>query len=457
MSRRFLKGTSGVMAAVLTMALCACGSTADNTNTQPVSDSAAASTTQTQSAAGTTEIGFAWWGNQVRNENTQKGVDLYNEQNPDVKVNTQFFSWADYWDKLATSAAGQKLPDVVQMDYSYIKQYSDKEQLLDLTPYIESGALDVSNIDDTVLQMGKIGDGTYGIAAGVNAMAMFYNKTVLDEAGITIKDNMTLDEFIEVAKEVTEKTGYRANLIDTYSNYMEPFARANDIFVKGQQLGGSSAADYLPYFQVEKQGIDEGWQLPPDISGQNTALEQDPMVYGSSPETMAWCKSNGSNTLGAYQNAAPEGVEIGITTIPTSDPKKSNYLKPSMLFSISANTANPDEAVAFLNFLINSQDFYDIMLADRGIPSNQEISKTIMPKLGEQDQKATVYVNDVVTPNCSPIGAPTEDGYTEQLDMLRGLDEQVQYGEITPEDAAEQYFTKATEIFNEAAKKAANN
>ena len=107
MSKRLLKGISGVMAAVLTMALCACGSTADNANTQPVSDSAAA-TTQTQSASGTTEIGFAWWGNQVRNENTQKGVDLYNEQNPDVKVNTQFFSWADYWDKLATSAAGQK-------------------------------------------------------------------------------------------------------------------------------------------------------------------------------------------------------------------------------------------------------------------------------------------------------------------------------------------------------------
>lgn len=83
------------------------------------------------------------------------------------------------------------------------------EQLLDLNPYIESGALDVSNISDDVLAMGEIGDGNYGIAAGLNAGCLLYNKTLLDENGITLKDNMTLDEFIEVAKEVTEKTGYR--------------------------------------------------------------------------------------------------------------------------------------------------------------------------------------------------------------------------------------------------------
>lgn len=445
MKNKALKTGAKIMATLLAASmLCACGSSTDSASG---GDSAA-------SATGQTELNFSWWGNQVRNEATQKGVDLYQEQNEGIKVNTQFFSWDDYWNKLATSAAGKTLPDVIQMDYSYIKQYADKEQLLDLTPYIESGALDVSNIDETVLEMGKIGDGTYGIAAGVNAMALFYNKTLLDSIGITMEDNMTLDTFIEIAKEVTEKTGYRSNMVDTYSNYMEPYARANDIWIEGQSLGGKSADDYLAYFQLEKQGIDEGWQLSPDIAGQNSALEQDPMVYGSSPETMSWCKTNGSNTLAAFQNAAPEGTEIGITTIPTTNPKKSNYLKPSMLFSISANTQHPDEAVAFLNYLINSSDFYNIMLADRGIPVNQKISEEIMSQLSEEDQKATTFVNEVVTPNCSPIGAPTEDGYNEQQDMLRKIDQKVQYGEITPEEAAEEYFTKATEIFQEAASKA---
>ena len=40
---------------------------------------------------------------------------------------------------------------------------------------------------------------------------LIYNKTVTDELGITMKDNMSLEEFIDIAKEVTEKTGYVQN------------------------------------------------------------------------------------------------------------------------------------------------------------------------------------------------------------------------------------------------------
>ena len=81
-----------------------------------------------------------------------------------------------------------------------------------MTPYIESGALDVSNVPENVLIMGEVKGGNYGIAAGVNSPCFFYNKTLTDELGITIKDNMTYEEFTEIAKQVTEKNGYRAKI-----------------------------------------------------------------------------------------------------------------------------------------------------------------------------------------------------------------------------------------------------
>ena len=144
---------------------------------------------------------MAWWGNQVRNERTQQALDAYKEESG-VSVSGQFYQWGDYWSKMATSAAGKKMPDVIQMDMSYIKQYVDKGQLLDLTPYIEDGTLDTTNISEDVVNMGKVDDGIYGIASGTSASCMFYNKTLLDELGITIEDNMTLDEFIDIAKQV---------------------------------------------------------------------------------------------------------------------------------------------------------------------------------------------------------------------------------------------------------------
>lgn len=347
---------------------------------------------------------MAWWGNQVRNERTQQALDAYKEESG-ITVSGQFYQWGDYWSKMATSAAGKKMPDVIQMDMSYIQQYVDKGQLLDLTPYIEDGTLDTSNISEDIVNMGKVGDGIYGIAAGTSASCMFYNKTLLDELGITINDNMTLDEFIDISKQVYEETGYRSNLYH-YGLYMDMYARANDIQAS-DKLGGDSADDYLPYFETLETGIKEGWQISP---------------------------SQAADT------------DSALTTIPTTDPQKSNYVKPAMYFSVSADTANPEEAVKLLNYLTNSETAYDILLAERGIPASTAISEAIMDKLSPAEQENANFVNNVIAPNSSPMPPFPVEGSTEAQDLLRKLEEKVKYGEYTAQQAADEYFTEANKM-----------
>lgn len=386
---------------------------------------------------------MAWWGNQVRNERTQQALDAYKKESG-VTVSGQFYQWGDYWSKMATSAAGKKMPDVIQMDMSYIQQYVDKGQLLDLTPYIEDGTLDTSNISEDIVNMGKVGDGIYGIASGTSASCMFYNKTLLDGLGITIEDNMTLDEFIDISKQVYEETGYRSNLYH-YGLYMDMYSRANDIQAS-DKLGGDSAEDYLPYFETLETGIKEGWQISPSQAADTDSVEEDPMVYGSNPDNMTWCTINGSAQLTAYQSAAPEGTEIALTTIPTTDPQKSNYVKPSMYFSISADTKNPEEAVKLLNYLINSEDAYQILLAERGVPASSKISEAIMDKLSPEEQANAEFINNVVMPNSSPMPPFPVEGSTEAQDLLRKLEEKVKYGEYTAQEAADEYFTEANKM-----------
>lgn len=393
-----------------------------------------------------TRLTMTWWGNQVRNERTQAALDKYHELNPEVTVEGQFFQWDDYWSKLATSAAGKKMPDVVQMDFAFISQYVNKNQLLDLTPYIEDGSIDTSNLPDVVLDMGKMGEGNYGIAAGVNSPAMFYNKTLLEENGIAIKDNMTLEEFIALGKEVYEKTGYRTSL-GSASLYMDAWGRANDVQIVSQEMGAKAEDGYVPYFEIIQNGIKEGWFLPPEVGAEGGGNEQDPMVYGSSPETMSWCTLNGSNLLVSYQSAAAEGTEIGITSVPSSNPTKSKYLKPSMFYSISADTKNVEEAVKLLNYMINSSEAYNIMLAERGIPASTKISEEISGQLTKEEQQITSYVNNVVAPDCSPIDPPQPEGYSEVYDLLKKIEQKVGYGEYTAWEASEEYFRKGNEIF----------
>ncbi|MCD8370038.1 MAG: extracellular solute-binding protein [Clostridiales bacterium] len=391
-------------------------------------------------------LSMAWWGNQVRNERTQQVLDQYAEETG-MTVSGQFFQWDDYWSKLATSAAGKKLPDVIQMDMSYLQQYVDKGQLLDLTPYFEDGTIDRSNLSDETLNMGKVGDGIYGIASGTSASCLFYNKTLLDENGITIKDNMTLDEFIEISREIYEKTGYRANLIH-YGLYMEPYTRARDIQTT-DHLGGASAEDYVDYFKISEEGVKEGWHISPMQAADTASAEEDPMVYGSNPDNMTWCTVNGSAMITAYQSAAAEGVDIAITTIPTDDPKKSNYVKPGMYFSVTSDTANPEEAAKLVNYLVNSPDAAQILLAERGIPASTAIAEEIMPLLSPEEQENAAFIMDVITPNCSDLPPFPVEGNSEAQDLLRKLEEKVKYGEYTAEQAAEEYFTGANGIYQQ--------
>ena len=395
------------------------------------------------------EMVVAWWGNQVRNERTQAILELYSEQNPGVTFDGQFSEWADYWNKLATAAAGHSMPDIVQMDYKYIQQYVNNDLLVDLTPYIENGTIDVTNCNEDVLSSGKVGDGLYAICNGINAPALLYNKTALDEAGITVKDNMTMDEFITLCREIREKTGYKTNIAyNNGENFIEYFLRANDVVMFEDGKLGGTAEDYVSYFKLYEDGIREGWVVDPSIFAERTigSVEQDPMVYGSNPETMSWCAFNYTNQLTAIRSAAPEGVEIAITTWPSADPVKSDYLKPSQFFAITKDSANPDEAAKILNFITNSVECNEILLGERGIPLSAFVADSIAPKMDETSQEVIKFINEVVSDNSSQINPPAADGSSEVNDLLNKLEEQVCYGQMTAEDAGQQLFTEGSKL-----------
>ena len=69
-----------------------------------------------------------WWGNPERDKRTNAVIDLFQQASGD-EVLPETYAWGDYWQKLATQAAGQNLPDVVQMDYRYIFEWARRNQL----------------------------------------------------------------------------------------------------------------------------------------------------------------------------------------------------------------------------------------------------------------------------------------------------------------------------------------
>lgn len=450
-----------LLAAAMTAAsLAGCGSSSASGDTAADTTAAEAGTTETAestegSNSGSANLVMAWWGNQTRNERTQKIIDLYSEQNPGVTIDGQFSEFNDYWQKLATAAAGHSMPDIVQMDYKYLNQYVTNGLLVDLTPYVEDGTIDTADCNQDVLNSGSVNGGLYALCNGINSPALLYNKTLLDENGITVKDNMTLDEFIDVCKEVYEKTGYKTNLCyNQNEQWIEYFLRADDIVLyEDGKLGGDSYEPYADFFKLYENGLKDGYVIDPSVFAERSigSVEQDPLVYGSSPETMSWCAFAYSNQLTATVSAAPEGTEIGLTTWPSADPKKSDYLKPSQFFAISSDSKNPEEAAKILNFITNDVDCNNILLGERGIPLSSKTAEAIAPNLDETTQKVITFVNDVVSANSSQVNPPSTNGASEVNDLINKLQEQVCYGQLSAEDAGKQLFEQGNQIMAENA------
>ena len=244
-------------------------------------------------------------------------------------------------------------------------------------------------------------------------------------------------------KEIKEKTGLRTNIGYNHETLPEYWLRAKDqIFFEEGKLGAKSPEDINTIFALEEQAVKEGWHGDPSVFTEITigSAEQDPMVYGSSEDSMSWCAFAYSNQLAAIQQAAPDGVEIGITTWPSDDLTKSNYLKPSQFFAVTTDCKNPEEAVKVLDYITNSVECNKVLLGERGVPISQKVSEAITPELDETNQKIVRYINEVVTPSCTTINPAAPNGANEVYDLLKNLEEQVLYGQISADDAAKQLF-----------------
>ncbi|MDR1703075.1 MAG: extracellular solute-binding protein [Clostridiales bacterium] len=393
-----------------------------------------------------------WWGNQTRNERTQQVLEMFMAENPGITIDGQFADGSEYWTRLATLAAGRTMPDVVQMEYTFLSQYARNSQLADLQGYVDSGAIDLSDTSEQIVQTGIVDGALYGICNGVTSFAMMYNKTLLDGAGIAVKDNMNLDEFRALCKEVYAKTGYKTAL--TYGSGKSPDYLLFLLRAHGKKLYGdgafeaTDASEFNEFFALFEDGINEGWHVDPSVyvERQQASVEQDCLVYGSSPENMSWCAFYASNQITAMQNAAPEGVEIAMTTFPSANPVISNFLSPSQFFSISVDSPQAEAGAKLINYLTNSVECNNVLLGERGVPISQVVAKAIAPNLDATAQRAVTFINDVITPNSTTIDPPAPATASQIRDMIDKLTEQVLYGEMTASAASEQLFNEGNAI-----------
>ncbi len=402
-----------------------------------------------QNAEGKTTLNVLWWGSQTRHEQTTAMLEKFEELNPDIDVVMDYSDWDGYWTKLPAQVAGGQTPDVFQMDYAYLSQYANNGVLAELDSYIADGSLDMSNVEQNILDSGTVNGKVYAISTGTNAPVMLYRKDLVDELGLELPMNPTLTQYMDVAKAVYEATGLRdtfitgctsANLNFYLRNYGMNFF--ND---EGNGLGFDDPQYIVDMWELALKAQEEGWGLKPGEGTSTTAF--DSMVVE------AWSRQQNSNELQAYRDAT--GKDISMVMIPTMEDATTpnSYLKPAMYWCVGADSDVKDAAVRFINFFTNNTECYDIVGIERAVPISSEMREYVAPNLDEVSQEVVDFIDYVSQPDkTSPIMNPDPAVGNEVDELMNQYSEQVRYGEITDlQAAAQQFMDEANQILAEGA------
>lgn len=136
----------------------------------------------------------------------RKVLDAFEEANPGIKVEMETTPWDQYWVKLEAAATGANLPDVVTMHSSQSHKYIEAEMLMNLDELVNEYKIDMSTFEDGISDFYTLDDSLYAIPKDASLVALWFNKTLFDDAGVEYpNENWTWDDFLDAALKLTDE------------------------------------------------------------------------------------------------------------------------------------------------------------------------------------------------------------------------------------------------------------
>lgn len=389
-------------------------------------------------------IRAAWWGSGPRNEVTNAVIDLFTEDNPGVTVEGESAEFSAHFERLNVQASSGNMPCVTQMQGRQLNDYTTKNVFLDLQPMIDSGAIDVSDVPDDVLDTGRGLDGTlYMIPYGAAYDAMMVNETLAQQAGVgPLPEGYDWKQYADWLAEA--QAGLPdgippANLGGGLPNNLIAYvAGQGESLFDDAQLGFPEEM-LVEYWTMWEQLRADGLTTTPAENAEEP--DQTEQRYVAQGQVLS--DNLPGNALTPAQETL-DGVRPGesVTTHPLpSGPAGSGNVLFTSGFSIPASCENVPTAAAFIDFWMNDDEGAATFASSNGAVTNsrhlqQQLDDPELPdtkrhelelyqRIAEQDPVSIVY----------PPGyqATFEDAYTRAY-------ESVIFGEATVEEAAAAFF-----------------
>lgn len=133
-------------------------------------------------------------------------IPAFEAENPGIKVNAVSHEWAELHDKVLVSAQSNSLPDVARCDIAWLPEFQQMGILTSLDEEMADFADVSGQLLDSAMSTTIVNGHNYALALNTNSKIVFYNKAMLEAAGVEVPT--TMDQWIEA---ITKLSGENAN------------------------------------------------------------------------------------------------------------------------------------------------------------------------------------------------------------------------------------------------------
>lgn len=421
----------------------ACSACADNS--EPA-------VTQPDGTVDSCTLRFSWWGGDDRHEATLEAIDYWNTLHPEITIEPEYGGWDGWTEKINTQISGSTAPDVMQINYDWLINLSDNGLgFYDLN--LLSDTLDLSGYDSDTLSFG-ISDGTLNaVTVSMSGRGLFYNSEAYKRLGCSYPS--TWNELLALGNTFRQNNTYPLDL-DIQSGgtawylavvYVQQCTGRQFISMDGR-LGFTVediklALDF--YKSLEDNHVIRSVQTRIDQDGNAALYQSAEFIGGDVAGVLEW-----GSAVGKYESVLEEGVlESGPFISDDSGNCGGWMIKPSLMYAVSGSTRYPDEAAAFLDFLINDEKCAEILGTTRGIPASK-YAFDHLSSIGQLDglsHESAVMLDELDTVTISP--------YMELAQMKQFYNsaiEKVSYGVCDTKTAAQEMYDSISNYLERIAK-----
>lgn len=394
------------------LVLCLSAFTGCSGNTSTSSAADAASTAGTESTAGAESTGeaapeelsgsFTYW---TFTDFSNNLVEAFEKENPGVSIDIQVFGGDEYKTKLLTTLqSGQDIPDMFDLEASYVYEFLDSDMLEDLTA---RGFEDLmSDFYPYVLSTSRDSNGTLkGVNFQTSPVCLWYLRDACEEwLGTSDPDEISsmlgsVDDIMTVAADVHEKSNGTVSL----------FGNMND-------LSNIMTYSFQPFVRDGKHEMTEDWLNLIDTMRNFYNSGYDPELPGWSEDWAA--KWNAGELLIRVmpswdyftdweQNAGNVGIAAPFL----------NSYEGGTIVCMYSGSENKELGDAFLRYLCSDEFQTWNMENNNQVPASQSVSKKLAENYTAEDfgGQNLMAVYDEINANISDV---IPDKYTSDLKNL---------------------------------------